>query len=537
MAKTEKPEVWLPPARVAHHHAGACDCEPTIVYIRVSKVGDREKIISPDIQLTACIADAKYKNKRIVKVVSDINKSGRNFTRRSVGAVIEDIKSGLAKSVTVWKWSRWGRNIEYSLAYISLVRDVGGRVDAATEDMDQSTASGRFSRDVIMRVDQLLSEQIGEGWQAAHAQRAADGLPHSGVGRFGYDYTKGSKGVVARYSVNPKEGPALATLYEKYVAGASLPVLAKWLNDQGFRTTRGGPWMPQAVGQMLDTGFGAGLLRGRSAETLEQAKGAPVNNNIANFEWKPGAHDPVIEMSLWEAFKARRISQCNLPPRLRTSVHVLSGLLYCGLCSRRLSTKYAGNGNRHYWICKRANIYHPGRPVSVTDAAAQRMVRMWVAEKVKGNTAESMLKVALDTDRRQPSTRTAAQVEAEISRELRAVDKLISMCARGVITEDQLTVAQRECDTKVRDLKSERDDLEQADIDGGGYAALRALDAAWDDRFPMDNVSLAHVIGMVIVSPVSARCSAEDLAARISIVPRWEIASMDPWLAAKRITA
>mgnify|MGYP001618012776 CR=1 FL=1 len=97
-----KAAIWTPPEPI-HHHELPCECELTIAYLRVSRVGTREEIISPDIQLSSIYENCIKSNKRVVKIVSDIDTSGRTFTARSVGSVIQDIADGVAKSVSLWK--------------------------------------------------------------------------------------------------------------------------------------------------------------------------------------------------------------------------------------------------------------------------------------------------------------------------------------------------------------------------------------------------------------------------------------------------
>ncbi len=545
---------------IPHHHAGACDCEPTIAYIRVSRVGDRQVLISPDIQLDSIYVDCRSRGKRVVKIVSDIDKTGRTFLKRSVGQVIEYVKTGIAKSVTVWKWSRWGRNLEYSLAYLSQVQAVGGRVDSATDDIEQKTATGRFSRDMIMRIDQLTSDLIGEGWQAAHARRREAGLPHSGRARFGYLYVSRAMkkahagweecercaGGEPHFVIHPVEGPRLKLLYEKYNSGnASLKQLTRDLNADGFRTPLDGNWTPQALGQMLDTGFAAGYLRERSQEMLEQIKatGKAPRNGLTTFDvWRKGAHAALISEDDWTAYKRRRLSQAGLPPRARNGAHAASALVFCELCARRMSTKYPGRKKAHTWACDNRAAFHPTVSVSITNAALLGVVESWVVEQADpamgGDVVDDLARRLLKSGGE--SIRTVDEVQREIEAEVKALDKLILMNARGRISDERFAVVQVDIEEKLGQLREELARLIEPvrASDKPTYEAFGALAERWSEMQAQDpsllNGPLRELVAFIVVSPASGRGVRVDPATRVEVVGTWEAESKERWLSARR---
>lgn len=543
LAARNRVKVWTPPP-VEHHHAGPCGCEVTIPYVRVSKVGDRQILISPDIQWREIVRHCQLHNKRIISglAFTDIDTSGRTFRRRSVEKAIALIADGTARSITVFKWSRWGRDLNQSAAWLTRVKQEGGRVDSATEDIDQDTAIGKLNLQLVMAIDEYQSNQIGEGWQAAHKQRRANGLPHQGGPRFGYEYIKAvSREVPARYVVCPEEGPVLRWLYEQYMDGWTAPKLADWLNANGYLTTRGGPWMAQAVTQMLDNGFGAGLLREHKPEALKLAKatGKPLSNRLSEWQWSEGGHDAVISATLWERYRERREAQAGLPPRLHGPVHALSALVFCALCTRRMSVKYAGPGNRvMYWKCKRAKLYHPGRPVTITNDCALRLVTDWLAASVLGTATTSVedkaRRAAKSPARAKTPGRTVKRINAEISEERAAIKEAVLMRARKQIDNAQFEDVKSECEDNIARLQAELAALATTDTTEGYAARLRTL-AEPSDSLVIDNAALSGVIGMVIVSPVKVARSKADLAARVEIVPRWELESKQDWLASSRL--
>src|SRR5262249_10769464 len=151
---------------------------PALAYVRVSK--EREDMISPDLQLRAINAFAEREGFAVVEVIEDLDLSGTEFDNRSVGRAVDGIRSGAWRAVLLWKWSRWGRNLELSLTYLGLVEEAGGVVRAATEDIDASTAVGHLSRNLSLLLADFESKQKSETWREVQARRLANGRPHGG---------------------------------------------------------------------------------------------------------------------------------------------------------------------------------------------------------------------------------------------------------------------------------------------------------------------------------------------------------------------
>lgn len=520
------PWEWQPaPPPPRHHHENACGCEPTIAYVRVSMVGLRETLISPDIQLAEIVQDAVRSNKRIVRVVSDINASGRTFTKRSVISVIESIRRGEARSITVWKWSRWGRNLEYSLAYISLVKQAGGRVDSATEDIDQSTAHGRFGRDMLMRVDQLVSELIGEGWRAAHDHRRRRGLPHSGRPRFGYDYIDGG------YVPNRRDADTLRWAYESYVAGThSYGLLARTLNARGVNTTRGYKWTVQALSKVMDNGFAAGLIRERSSERKAEQRDRSPERRLPNAcavyhydVWRKGAHQPIIDEELWAAYLAMRPTADNKKPsQSGRAKYTLSGLVFCAVCDRRMTIHHSGRTKEARWRCDWRGVLHPEVTVSALGNEVEAFVREWLGDRATPEAhAKRVAEYAASKDVLPPTNDDALRAElAEVDRRLRRLVRLFAQSEDDSPEfERAFTAERKELERQSRELS---DQLLGSDATApvADLAAFRTLSEGWDG-FPASvrRAALSRIVGKVVVSQAARR--GESAAGRVTVVPAW----------------
>jgi len=310
-----------------------------IAYVRVSTA--REEMVSPEIQEMSIRSWASATGVTIVDVVQDLDISGRGFAKRSISKIIDRIGAGEASGAVVYNFARFGRNAALALAHIAALELVGGSVVSATEQVDPETAIGRFTRTTALAVAELQSDQIADGWKAAIERRVAHGLTGGGQPRFGYIYHRETSSTrtcprgcepgqcVTGYVIDRFIGPVLAELYRSYLAGTSLPRLAEELEQQHVPSVRGGRWVTTTVRDLLDTGFGAGLIAHHGA-------------------LHTGAHNGVITPKEWAAYVARREANSRVPTRHRNAVHSTAGIAVCGLCGHSLVAGSTGRDGPSY---------------------------------------------------------------------------------------------------------------------------------------------------------------------------------------------
>lgn len=526
------------PKLTPHWHPPGCDCAPTRPYIRVSKVGTREQVISPELQLRSIEGWARNNKKRLLEPYCDINRSGRTFRKRSVEKIIKEIAAGGYNHVTLWKWSRWARNTEESAKYTKQIQDVGGWVDSATEDIDQRTAIGKLQLGIIREFDAYTSNVMQETWKGVHERRREAGLPHGGRERFGYDYIdvrdKNGQLVGKKYEIIDDEAEMLKTAYGLYVnGGKSFNHILAYFNTTGASTTLGGAWTAQGVARMMDTGFAAGLIRERSMPSDKPS------NSIRDYDvWRPGSHPAIIKRSLWDAYKLKRFTQPILPPRSRRAVHGLSALLFCAICRRRLVTKYAGAGRTHQWQCPWQKSFHPGTAVSVNNRLALVVVREWVRAEY-GNGLPVAAYVAEESEaaasQQSEADRKAMKIKEQIQALENKIDNLVELAATAPMRAKQRYNDKIETwDQEIQDLREKLLPPPVKRTVVKDYDDLRSLDDVWEELSPevlRDALSnLVHRVEVSARTSTSTRSSASD---RVHPVGSWEEPDMDNWLASR----
>ncbi|MEV1109983.1 recombinase family protein [Micromonospora sp. NPDC049751] len=480
-------------------------------YIRVSKVGDRgDDLISPEIQEYSILEFERKEGIRVVCFVYDIDRSGRDFTKRQVAWITQGIREGQWKYAVLWKWSRWGRNMRESQVYLAHVESEGGEVRAATEDFDPKTTMGRFTRDQMLLIAQLQSDMASDGWKEAHAKRRRDGLPHSGTPRFGYTYDRKTG-----YIPDPETKDVLKAAYEAYSSGASHRGLAMEWNAAGLRTRTGKMWTQPTISRMMDTGFAAGYIRERSVQP-EKAE----SKAIWRFDvWRKGAHEAIIDEQTWQDYKKRRNDQALMAPRLRTASHALSGLMWCGWegCDGRMTSAWSGTRVKHFWACYKARNLKAHAPNSISGKRAMQLVLDWLTEKATGGG-----NVTEEAQRIEAGRKAASDAEtfaAEVDRLTKKRRRLLDAYMDEQVDEQDYQEVKADLDVQIK-AASDAHAAAKAREAASGTSIVRQfglLVQEWDRFEPNDHrEALSAVLAKITVMP------GPYAPGKLKIVPAWE---------------
>ena len=445
-----------------------------IPYARVSMA--REESISPQIQMEAITAWAARNNRVLVgEPIIEEGKSGRDFKRRVMDA-IERVEKGEAEEILVWKYSRFGRNTLQNAINVHRIEEAGGELVSVTEEVDASTATGGFTRDILFALGNMESRRIGEGWQEAQAIRLASGLPHTADPRFGYWHHKcnsqevtsaghrirnvkdpecrpGPGGGPCReeFRVDPVTGPVLAEMYRRYINGASLATLVRWLVDTNVETAEDGRWNPSTVSGILDSGFGAGMLR-------VGGRGLPASDNTTRH--LPGAQVPVIGADEWAAYLARRARMSGDASSTRYK-WPLAGITRCGRCGGPMTCTTGGTGSQkgrgvRGYIMRCIAMQQDGSCKGlwrVTHAVEEALFA-----RLDG-LAESLEQAGRDAARTVPEMKSdrdkvKLRLHEEMGRAVAARKRLIEGVARGTFTFEEAAETRNELNDEIAALEA-----------------------------------------------------------------------------------
>src|SRR3990172_9164319 len=224
------------------------------IYCRVSTEDQAKEGFSLDAQRERLEAYCAARGWSIAGEYVDEGHSGRTADRPAYKEMIGDRERW--DVLLVLKMDRIHRNSRNFMEMTERLQEWGKEFVSVQENFDTSTAMGRFVMDIIQRIAQLESEQIGERVYMGMAQKAT-----SGPGILGFHSPLGYRLSDGQLRVDPDEAPVITTMFDLCLGGRSLEEISDELNRQGLRTKRKSTWRPVKVYRILHNPLYAGYLR------------------------------------------------------------------------------------------------------------------------------------------------------------------------------------------------------------------------------------------------------------------------------------
>ena len=115
-----------------------------------------------------------------------------------------------------------------------------------TESLDTSTAMGRFVMDIIQRIAQLESEQIGE--------RVYDGMHQKAKmkgGNLGFNIPYGYNYENSKLIINELEASNVKEIFHMYLSGKSMNKIANCFNENNIPTKKNRKWGSETISKIL----------------------------------------------------------------------------------------------------------------------------------------------------------------------------------------------------------------------------------------------------------------------------------------------
>jgi len=216
----------------------------TAIYTRVSTEDQANEGFSLDAQLDQLRSYCQACDLIIAGEYVDDGYSGRNIKRPAYERMFNEINNW--DIVLVIKMDRIHRNSQNFMQMMDVLKKHQKEFISMTESLDTSTAMGRFVMDIIQRIAQLESEQIGERVYAGMEQKARTKKGMLGFNiPYGYDYHDGT------LLVNEKEKKVVKQIFSWYLSGSSFEEISKMLNNNKTPTKRGGFWAKKTISTIL----------------------------------------------------------------------------------------------------------------------------------------------------------------------------------------------------------------------------------------------------------------------------------------------
>jgi len=230
------------------------------IYARVSTEDQAKEGYSLEAQLEMLRAYCEYEGMTVSKEYVDEGFSGRDTKRPAYRQMMLDLDNW--DKLVVIKMDRIHRNSLNFMSMMEFLTKNGKEFVSSTESLDTSNALGRFVVDMIQRIAQLESEQIGERTYMGMKEKAealkekADSSSTMGfTAPFGYDVYEG------QLVMSGEEFRVVERMFRMYIDDCTMDEICYRFNHDGISTRKGNVWNKHNLRNILHNPVYAGYMR------------------------------------------------------------------------------------------------------------------------------------------------------------------------------------------------------------------------------------------------------------------------------------
>ena len=409
---------------------------------------------------------AEYQDMDVAGEFSDEGFSGKNIQGRheflKMMKAIED-QTDSVEYVLVFKLSRFGRNAADVLNSLQIMQDYGVNLICVEDGIDSSKDAGKLMISVLSAVAEIERENIRTQTMAGREQKAKEGKWNGGFAPYGYVLIDGE------LKIAEDEALVIKLIFDRYIyTNEGVNGVAKYLNDHGYtKKIRQNGTIPgfsaHFIKKILDNPVYCGKIAYGRRRT-EKKVGTRNEMHVveqSEFPIYDGIHEAIISEDDWKLAQEKRGLNAYKREKIHNvdHAHVLSGLIVCPCCGKRLYGNIAkahskDNKTRYYYYCKNT-LGETGHRCTFRTNIDQEKFNHVVAGVISAMVREPVFKKALEDEVGTAVDTGEMEKECDVLKErLRQAEGVKNRLEQQM---DSLDVTDEYYDKKIRDLQRRYD--------------------------------------------------------------------------------
>lgn len=265
----------------------------------------------------------KFRDYNIYNIYEDAGISAKDMDHRpSFQKMLEDVKNGHINVIVAYKLDRLTRSVRDLEVLISELEKYDCSLECAMDDINTSTANGRFFVRMLTVLSQLEIERVSERTKFGIAGAIKDG--HIPV-RKTLGFMRDNKKLI----INPAESEIVERIFELYLKGKSYQAIANIFNEEKVLNKK---WYDTTIQKIL----GNPLYKG------DFISGARTGNPVL-YE---NVVEPIISKKLWEDCQEQ--ARKNTRNYTRRNDYIFFQKIICPHCKRIMACKAPGGKKKKY---------------------------------------------------------------------------------------------------------------------------------------------------------------------------------------------
>ena len=310
------------------------------VYIRVSTEDQAREGFSLGEQEEKLLQLCKFKELEVYKVYKDAGISAKDMEHRpQFQEMLKDMKEGKLNYIVAYKLDRITRSVRDLEELISVLEQYNCFLLCDRDDVNTSTANGRFFVRMLTVLSQLEIEIVSERTKFGLNGAIKSGhIP--GQRPFGYKSAEDKKMVI-----DNSTRPCVEKIFDMYLEGKSFQQIANYFKENSIYPKKN--WKDTTIQKIIDNKIYMG--------DYEQYKRIGKQENLEPIVYM-NVVEPIISRAKWE--ECQRQKERNQRTYTRDRVYTFFQRLKCPSCNRIMKCKGSGGNKRKYmyYTCEHCHI-------------------------------------------------------------------------------------------------------------------------------------------------------------------------------------
>lgn len=310
------------------------------VYIRVSTEDQAREGFSLGEQEEKLLQLCKFKELEVYKVYKDAGISAKDMEHRpQFQEMLKDMKEGKLNYIVAYKLDRITRSVRDLEELISVLEQYNCFLLCDRDDVNTSTANGRFFVRMLTVLSQLEIEIISERTKFGLNGAIKSGhIP--GQRPFGYKSADDKRMVI-----DNSTRPYVEKIFDMYLEDKSFQQIANYFKENNIFSKKN--WKDTTIQKIINNKIYMG--------DYEQYKRIGKQENLEPIVYM-NVVEPIISRAKWE--ECQRQKMRNQRTYTRDRVYTFFQRLKCPNCSRIMKCKGSGGTKRKYmyYTCEHCHI-------------------------------------------------------------------------------------------------------------------------------------------------------------------------------------
>ena len=299
------------------------------IYIRVSTEDQAREGFSLPEQKEKLLQLCEFKGYEVFKIYEDAGISAKDMEHRpKFQEMLEDMKQGKINYIVAYKLDRVTRSVRDLEELIIMLEKYHTYLVCDRDDVNTSTANGRFFVRMLTVLSQLEIEIVSERTKFGLNGAIKSGhLP--GAVPFGYKKDGNKKTIV---DLTTK--PIVEEIFNLYLRGNSYQQVSNILNKENILNKK---WYDTDIEKIINNKIYMG--------DYEQYKSIAkkINRDVVIYM---NVVEPIISRAMWEECQVQKLT--NQRTYYRTRTYLFFQKLHCPKCDRIMKCKGSGGKKRKY---------------------------------------------------------------------------------------------------------------------------------------------------------------------------------------------